>query len=210
MQDELIETNEVYKGSNRRLGWSADEKEVEYKVFKQRSNGTPALVTFGRGGSTVYYMPRKEGTLNYGVCRREGYDTPDNFFAPSRWWAHDYATRTDPEPYEGVAFVDMREAVEHDAGVKMSISGPMVDITLPPGEIARCPEPSDLLALAVAGNEFGALLSIQGEQRASGAQYGALDSVDIATYQRLWKAAGAKIGKVKDGQFVEYTEGEEF
>ena len=208
MPDTLIPTDEIYTGTNAGLGYNSDAKQVDYKVFLKRHHGTPALVTFGKGGSSVYFLPRREGTLSYSSSTLQGYNTPEDFFATGRWWAHDYATRVDPEQYEGVPYIDMRKAVETAEGVKMAIAGPMVGITLQPEEVEKCPVPSDILAYALAsdeGNQFGQLLTLNEVQRAAKKKYGALDQVDIATYQQLWRDAGAEVGTIVGGKFVPYS-----
>ncbi len=143
------------------------------------------LVTFGMGGDTVYYGAG---------CTGSGYGSPER-----------------PHAAEGKAFpdgtpvIDKRPAVENGNGTRQAISGPMVNVDLEPGEVDACPEPSPIFATAMlqdSGNQYGSLLALQAGARVTEAQYGPLDSVDTATYVRLWREAGARIGQYIGGVIV--------
>lgn len=164
-----------------------------FPVKLSRHDQQPKLVTFGAGGHSVEFSRN---------CHLFGYDKPETYFNTSRWWTHDFADRQDPEQYEGVPYIDMRAAVKTSAGIRMSISGPMVNVDLPSGAVDRLGEPSDIFAAAMAGNEFGQLLAIQASQRNAGKKYGSLDSVPIDEYLRLWQEAGATVGVIRGGRFV--------
>ena len=148
---------------------------------------TAKLVTFGRGGDTVYYSANS---------RCEGHGSPEQPHA-----ARCDDGRTIPD---GCPVIDMLPAVQTAEGVRWVIRGPMVNVDLPDGEISRCPQPSDLLAsaLVAAGGELGVLLVLQAGQRANGQQPGPLDSVSVDDYVRGWRAVGARIGRYLGDQIV--------
>jgi len=155
------------------------------------------LISFGVAGHVIHFGHGK---------RLEGYETPESFFRPSRWWAHDYATREDPAPWEGVAWVDKRDAIETDEGYRWVFRGPMVNVDLPPGGVHRCPDlAGSIMAAAMIqdGGTFGALLTAQEVHRATAATPGPLDDVDVETYLAGWKAHGARVGHIRGGLFVE-------
>lgn len=166
-----------------------------WPVFVAPEDEQPKLVKFGRGGMTIEY------SRNH---RLEGYDDPEDFFQPSRWWTHDHAERRDAAQFEGVAWIDMRDAAGTDAGYHMAISGPMVDVDLEAGAVDQLQEPDRLFAGAMEGTSYGGLLALHKEQRKAG-KVGALDCVDLATYCAMWRDAGAKVGRIHGGQFVECT-----
>lgn len=174
------------------------DRPIETRIEKPREK--PGLVTFGKAGHSVYYHHNaKEGSKSH----ESGYDDPETFFAPSKWWAHDYMTQRDAASWEGVPWVNMRKAVETEAGYRHVFKGPMVDVDLQPGQVDRLGEVSELFACAVAENDFGKLLALQMAHNAASKAAGPLDSVDVAEYCRLWKAAGASVGVIRNGQFVE-------
>lgn len=181
-----------------------DRAGASWPVRVKKFDKQPKLVTFGLSGHTVYFGRTDYGNGCYGTSRLEGYDDPDSFLAPSRWWTDDYATTPDLRQLEGVPFVDVRAAIETPAGRSWVFKGPMPDVDLPEGEIDRCPEPSPMLALAVSENAFGTLLSLAHAHRhSSNAKApGPLDSVPIAEYLAEWKAHGATVGHIRNGQFV--------
>lgn len=200
-----IDTDETVRLPRQGMGWSAEPEMVEYPVKLKREGHPPKLVKFGAEGHSVEYGRYEWGSGHYATCTGSGYETPESFFAVSRWPYHDFADRQDPEQFEGVPYIDVRAAVETSAGIHMSISGPMVNVDLQDDEVARCPEPSRVLAGALMtdpGNTYGGLLAIQESQRSQGAKYGALDSVSTRVYMELWKAAGATVGYIRNGEFV--------
>jgi hypothetical protein len=153
----------------------------------------PGLVAFGAGGHTVYFH-----RFGHTTSRQSGYDNPGTFFALRHWWADPPDVLTclhDPAAYQGVPVIDMRAAVTSPAGMHMAISGPMVDVDLTDDEVDACASPSPIFAAAVAGNAFGTLLQLQKATRAT-AKHGALDSVSVPEYVRLWREAGARIGNI--------------
>lgn len=172
----------------------------EYDVRIERKAEVPKLVSFNKRGHTVYFA-KVRNTWGDSTQREEGYDDPENFFAPQKWWAHDYMTQRDATAFEGVPWINMREAVNTDAGFKMALNGPMVDVDLADDEINACPIPSDMLRIGTAGNQFGTLLAMQDVSRAKREKVGPLDSVSIAEYVRRWKEAGAEVGIIRNGQF---------
>lgn len=170
-----------------------DREGKQWPVEVTAEECPPKLVVFGCGRTTIHY------TANH---RCEGYDHPEDFFEPSRWWTHDHAERKGIEQWEGVPYVDLRAAVDHAAGYKMVINGPMVDVDLEPGEVERLPEPDPIMAGAMAFNSYGTLLTLQKAARVQGKRAGPLDSVSIAEYLDLWREAGATVGVIRNGQFM--------
>lgn len=128
-----------------------------------RESTPPRLVTFGLGGCSVYYASHHFSTGNHN-------GTPEHFFQPWKWWAHPYRSQRDPKQWEGVPFVDMREAAGTHAGIHNAICGPMVDVELTPENTPANP--------------------------------GSFGYVCIEEYSRRWKAVGATIGTIQNGQFV--------
>lgn len=152
------------------------------------------LVTFGIGGHTEYYDTH---TIH-------GYERPNTVLKPYHWWAdpeNKISYHIQPGTADGVPVINTRNAVETKEGFKMAINGPMVDVTLPDGEIDQCPEPSPVFAGAVSGNQFGTLLKLQEKSRAK-SEIGPLDSVSIAEYARRWKEVGAQVGVIKGDKIV--------
>lgn len=158
-----------------------------------KDKGRPKLIDRGRGGIVVHYDS----------CTVSGCYCPfDDLFKPYTYGSHTGLYHVELDSAEGCRVIDKMPAIENGEGVKMAICGPMVNVKLDAGAIDRCPEPSDVMVAAMAGNEFGALATMQVAQRATKQQYGALDSVDVETYARLWKEAGARLGRVKDNAIV--------
>jgi hypothetical protein len=154
-------------------------------------NDQPAkLVTFGNGGDTVYYSALRTG---------HGYGNPESPHA------------ADPERHnipDGTPVIDKREAVNTPEGLKLSISGPMVNVDLEMGEVERCPEPSAILAagMRAQGGACDSLLKLQAAHRAlDDDEPGPLDSVSIPQYCMLWRAVGARLGTYMNGQ-IEWSE----
>jgi hypothetical protein len=147
-------------------------------------NEVAKLVKFGNGGDTIYYS--KGSTCSgYGTPERphaaEGKDIPD-----------------------GTPCIDMREPCARSAGIKLSISGPMVNVDLAPGQVSRAGKITGIFAHAVTsepGNQFGQLINLHNSLEGK-AEYGALDDVAIDIYLALWRAVGARIGNYQDNQPV--------
>lgn len=149
---------------------------------------TAKLVTFGDGGDMVYLG---------GGSTCSGYGSPER--------PHAAAPGDDKAFPDGTPAIDKRPALATDAGYRLVFRGPMVDVDLPTGEVDRCPQPSDIMAVAMMtdpGNEFGALLGLQAASRARKDAVGPLDSADILTYVEMWRAVGARIGSYKGGVIV--------
>ena len=158
----------------------------------KREEQQPKLVTFGRGGATVYFSKWSQ---------LQTYDSREQFFKASKWWAHNYETIRDVSQYEGVPFCDKTKAVESDAGFKFAIRGPMVNVDLPTGKISECPQPSEFLAAGVS-EEFKTLLAMQVLSKARKVKAGPLDEVSISEYLDGWREYGATIGTIRNGKFV--------
>lgn len=143
------------------------------------------LVTFGRGGDTVYCND----------SRISGYGRPDSPHA-----AEPSARLVIPD---GTPALDLHPALDTTEGFKWAFQGPMVDANLPENAHTDCPSPSPMFAAAVAGNEFGTLLALQECSRHTRPnQPGPLDSVSIAEYVRGWKDHGARVGEYQAGRIV--------
>ena len=145
------------------------------------------FISFGLGGSSAEIdctgAFEDRSTLS-------GYSRPDDFFK-------DHADYDVPD---GTMAVDLRQVVEQSPS--LSFRSPMVDIKLEPGQVRECPEPSDLMAGAMAGNAFGSFLAMQKAHKAKSQEPGPLDSVSVEDYVGWWRRAGARIAVVVDRQFV--------
>lgn len=150
---------------------------------------TPKLVTFGKGGDQVYYSRS---------CHSSGYGSPE------RPHAADFGAG--PFPPDGCPVIDKCPAVDAGKGTSLAIRGPMVDVDLEPGQVDRLQDLSgNLMVHAMAsepGNQYGRLALMQMAARQTRQEYGPLDHVDIATYVRLWRVAGARIGHYQFGRIV--------
>lgn len=141
------------------------------------------FVKFGRGGDTVYYG---------GGCVGSGYGTPES----------PHAAKPAEIP-DGTPVIDIRDAVETKAGYSWVFCGPMLNPDMPDGAIDYCPEPSGIMANAMAETSYGGLLTIQKVQRSAEPKAaGALDHVGIADYIAGWRQRGARVGQYVGGQIV--------
>jgi len=154
-----------------------DRQGNSYPVRVKAQDRKPALVKFGKGGHTVEFYPRpmKGGTYSEGSVSESGYDRPEDFFAPSHWWTHDYALVRDAAEFEGVPFVDMREAVTTPEGYAWVFKGPMHSAKLKPGQRDKFVDGSESIAL---------------------------DYVSIDEWCDGWRKVGAIVGHIRNGQFV--------
>lgn len=152
----------------------------------------PKLVVFGNGGTTVHFSNSHRCT---------GEKSREAFFAPSRWWTHEWAERKGIEQWEGVPFVDLRAAVETEAGYRLCIAGPMVNVDLAEGEVDALPDVSPLMAGAMQGTSYGGLLTLQKASKVAGRKAGPLDGICVSEYMALWREVGADVGTIKAGQF---------
>ena len=170
-----------------------------------KSRPAPALITFGRGGHSVYHLPEPCGNAVSNLTS-SGYRSPENFFENRRGDAADPKEReAEIASFQGCPVIDMREAVKTAAGMRMTISGPMVDPGLADEEVSKCPAPSAMLEEGLRNSQVGGLMALASAQRAVGVRAGAFDFVSVPEYVRLWRAAGARIGVVR-GQAIEFQE----
>jgi hypothetical protein len=95
------------------------------------NNNIALLVTFGRGGDTVYCSDRYIS----------GYGSPEN--------PHAAAPNEGKIFPDGTPAIDVCKAVETNIGFRYAISGPLLDVNLHDGEINECPDPSPIFASAV-------------------------------------------------------------
>lgn len=150
-----------------------------------------ALITFGKGGHTVYYFKRE----NYS-SRCHGYESPDSFVT------REYIKKdTDCEYPLGTPVVDLIPALEvqEDGGVSIAFSTPMVNVDLPQHSLQKCPEPSEMLLMGLQG-EFKILAKAKKEYP----KFTGLDQVDITTYIDIWQRYGARIGKITKGGKIKW------
>jgi len=148
------------------------------------------LITFGRGGDTLYFA-------KHSTC--SGYGSPERPHAAD-FTAEHHSGYVVPD---GTYAIDSRSAVDTDKGFHMAVSGPLVNVDLEAGKVERCPEPSSLLVAGVADNSYGGMLALQKAHRATAPEApGPLDGVDIETYVRMWRDAGARIGRYHDYKIV--------
>ncbi len=148
---------------------------------------TAKLVEFAQGGDSVEFGR---------FCCSSGYGNPDSPHAA------DPATTTIPD---GTIAIDKRAAIDTPEGYAWVFKGPMVDVDLPDGGVDPCPQPSALMAGAVAENAFGALLATHTVTRQT-QKRGSLDHVSISEYVQGWADHGARIGHYVDGQIIWHDE----
>lgn len=141
------------------------------------------LITFGNGGHGIDYGRH---------CRLSGYDRPETFDS----WG---------ECPDGTPVIDKRPAVETKEGFSWVFRGPMVNVDLPDGACDALGDVSgNIMVQAMqtdSGNSYGSLAAIHEATRMTGKR-GALDHVSLREYIDGWRAVGARIGVVKDRQFV--------
>lgn len=152
----------------------------------------PKLISFGRGGHTIHYasQPTPHGSTKSTLS---GYDTPESL-------------KITPD-LEGVPVVDVRAAVDTPEGFKQVLSGPMVDVDLPPDGHKPLGEQERQAAASMMGpgglsGSFATLATLAQDRT-----YGGLDYVGVGIYLALWQKAGARIGRVEGGHIVWEVEG---
>lgn len=142
------------------------------------------LITFGEGGDVVECED----------CRISGYGQPER---PHAATPSDSLTIPD-----GTPVIDKRPAIATPEGFRWVFCGPMVNVNLTDDVVEECPEPSPVMASAMAagGNEYGALLALHAA--APKDTPGPLDFVSVARYLAGWRDHGARIGVYQDGRIV--------
>lgn len=145
---------------------------------------TAKLVTFGKGGDSVYY--------GNGITS-SGYGNPENPHAAA-------PDRGNIFP-DGTPAIDTRQATDTEIGFKWVFSGPLVNVDLPEDKVDICPEPSDLFSAALQG-EYKNLLSYHKALKDSQKKIGPLDSVCTKEFVRGWREHGARVGKYENGKIV--------
>lgn len=137
------------------------------------------LVTFGRGGDTVY---DDDGS------RTTGYGNPDRPHAADG-----------KDVPDGTPALDTRAAIDTDEGYSWAFRGPLCDPSLADGVTDECPEPSPFMAAGLSGG-FLSSLALQVAHKAGGRKTpGPLDSVSVAEFVRGWREHGARVGEYKGG-----------
>lgn len=139
------------------------------------------LVTFGRGGDTVYLG--KGSTIS-------GYGKPEN----------PHAAKGETIP-DGTPVIDTRAATETTEGIAWVFKGPMVDPDLPDGACDSCPQPSEVLAGGLTGG-FRNMAALHMLSRAKKEKRGPLDHVSVSEYVQGWREHGARIGSYQNGVIV--------
>lgn len=142
------------------------------------------LVTFGRNGDTAYCARDQ-----WGKSTITGYGSPDRPHAGEGKGIAD-----------GTPALNLRPALETAEGISWVFKGPMVDVDLAEDAIEKCPEPSALLAGALAGNQYGTLLAIH--QTTKKERAGSLDYVSMSEYIREWVSRGAVLGYYQNDRIV--------
>lgn len=156
----------------------------------------------------LLHFGKRGHTLHGSNVSSQGYEDPESFVKPYHWWAHPkdqmslhWGGWVIPE--SGIPVVDVRAAVETDAGYSWVFKGPLLDVDIADGEIERLPDVSPFMLPAVeAYGQVGALAETIKARRT--AKAGPLDGVGIADYVQGWREHGARIGRffVRDGQGV--------
>lgn len=162
-----------------------------------------AAISFGLGGHGMELMPGPDGNRSH----LSGYEDPESFV---RCYARgDYAP--DPEHYssgydcEGAWVVDERAVVAKDGGARIAFRAPLLDPTLPDGEVSPCPQlAGSILAGAILsdpGNGFAPLIAGQLAHKAGGRpKPGPLDSVSTREWVEYWRKHGARVGRFVSGR----------
>ncbi len=161
------------------------------RIRSDRDNRACKLVQFGRGGDQVY-LARLDKEDTWGGGMISGYGTPERPHAAEGF-----------HPADGTPVLDVRPALETREGYLFAFKTPMVDPELQDGLIDRMPDPDPLFAEAVAGNQYGSMLSLQRLHKASGSKAaGPLDKVSVRQYVAGWAAVGARVGAYRNGEIV--------
>lgn len=181
------------------------QKHPDWQIKTVRDSGKPVLVTFGAGGSTVYFATEKDQT-SVRRSTQTGYRSPETFFNIYHWWADHHLSQQCASQYQGVPYIDMRKAVETKAGIHMAIQGPMLDVDLHDDEIDRLPEPSDMMMAGLMYEQdksyAGMMLLHKSAKLARPEVPGPLDGVSIKVYMEMWRKAGATVGHILEGTFI--------
>ena len=154
------------------------------------NNLNPVLVTFGRGGHTVYFPSEfYEGGSSKSTLH--GYQRPE---AP-------------PEAPDGTPALNILPAVDTGAGFSWAIRGPLLDPDLADGDVDPCPVPDPVLGAALDVG-FGGMVSLQSAHRQASAAPGPLDGVSVPAFIAGWLAVGAVSGVYRAGS-IAWDKGDE-
>ena len=113
-----------------------------------------------------------------------------------------YSTRKYGEPLTFVGAVVIDKRVPLDANPGFCFASPLVDLKLSPGEIDRFADfakgsfVADAFRDPACTNAYGELVRLADKAHERGVSPGPLDSVDLQTYARWWRARGAVIGRI--------------
>lgn len=173
---------------------------IRPKIYTEK----PALIRFTPcGGCCKEWFPRP----GYGQCSGSGgAETPETFFEPSHWWAHDYREVHVKDVFEGVPYIDTRHMEGTAALIDVAFNGPLLDVTLPPGTVSRFAvnTVSPIMAKAMEGTSYGALLALHLANEGTG-KIGSLDTVSTDLFMAIYRKAGAIVGEVRAGKFVPFA-----
>jgi hypothetical protein len=149
------------------------------------------FVSFGLGGHHICLKGEYNGTLS-------GYDSPESFEKAMQGGR--YAERD----LEGAPVVDIRAVVEDHPG--LAYRAPLCSVNLEGNQIDRCPEPSDIMRLAMKeqGGSFNTFLQLQTlhEKTTQAQEPGPLDSVSPQRLLAYWKGHGARTGRIQNNQIM--------
>ena len=104
---------------------------------------------------------------------------------------------------DGAYIEDHRPCKDRPDFVRLVVNSPMVGHGLQPGEVDRCPMPSDVLLTGLSG-EFQLLAA----KRATDPTFNGLDSVHPDAHAEYWRKAGAVIYRRQGDNLVNLTTGE--
>jgi len=145
----------------------------------------PSLICFGLGGHTLYY--RNNRTL-------QGYLRPND------------VSVEEAKEWEDCPVLDIRGALNTEAGRKWVLIGPMVNPDLPPGECTRLQvgpvTPLEHILLEDSENPIGKLYRLHLACTLTNSKPGPLDRVSVEEYIQGWRKVGAKSGRVVGGRIV--------
>ena len=167
------------------------------RLKNEEENRKPVFVSFGAGAHTVHY----EG----GSSRLHGYKTPENFFHPSKWWAHDYKQVENQRLFEGIPWLDMTHLADTKEGRERSISGPMVDVGCFPGE-RRGSRGVELSCRLREELRAGFLEQVCYFMENPQEPAGSFTMVSMEEHCAAWKLLGAHAGVIRSGRFAEMDE----
>lgn len=164
-----------------------------------RTKSEIAYFSLSLGGVHAECYPYKTpGGCEYGYGSITYYLTAESF---ERLLADGYFNREE-RPVAGALVIDKRPALERNPGLAISL--PMCNPGLPAGGVDSFSAEDRMTAAAMLpalGGEFATLAALAVADR----RFSGLDSVAIDVYFSLWRAEGARIGRISaDGLRVDW------